>query len=71
MPGLLAGAQTVASWTTGEIVVYVGAILLAFTAFGAVFGRGLYGFFTAVMVVILVASSPGIARTIYEWFHSA
>lgn len=73
MQSLTNGSQQVATWATGDILMYCGAIAIVIAFFAAMGGRGMaLGLFaTAVVCVAGASASMGIARQVYNWFHMA
>lgn len=72
MQSLTTGAQQGATWATGDIVVYGGAIGVVIAGFMC-FQRGVaIGIFLCTIIGVAIASGGlGISRGVYNWFHSA
>ncbi|MBV8458290.1 MAG: hypothetical protein JO122_16945 [Acetobacteraceae bacterium] len=72
MQGLTTGAQQIATWSTGDILIYTGAIALVIAGFMFWSGRLAMGILAAVFCGLAFASGAlGISRAVYGWFHSA
>src|SRR5690242_15441888 len=72
MQGLTTGAQQIATWSTGDILIYTGGIALVVAGFMFWSGRLAFAIFASTIAGLALASAGvGIARSVYGWFHSA
>jgi len=72
MDGLTTGAQQVATWSTGDILIYTGGIALVVAGFMFWSGRLAFSILASAIAGLALASAGvGIAREVYGWFHSA
>ena len=72
MQGLTSGAQQIATWGTGDIIIYIAA--LGFVIAGIMcyrMGAGVAAFVAVLLGTAIASGGTGIARSVYGWFHSA
>src|SRR5690349_25151619 len=72
MPSITAGTQQLATWGTGDIVIYAGAIGLVIVGFMCFAARmAIIGFIAVVVGIGIASGGMGIARSVYGYFHSS
>jgi hypothetical protein len=72
MPGVTAGVQQLATWGTGDLVIYGGAVGLVIVGFMCFAARmAIIGFIACVVGIAIASGGIGIARWVYNVFHSA
>lgn len=72
MQGLTTGAQQIATWGTGDIIIYIAAI--GFVIAGVMcyrMGAGVAAFITVLIGTAIASGGTGIARSVYGWFHAS
>jgi hypothetical protein len=72
MDTITAGTQQIATWSTGDIVIYLGALGLFGAGVACLFmGRAIMAFVSVVLGIAVAAGALGLARSVYGFFHSA
>jgi hypothetical protein len=72
MPQVTAGVQQLATWGTGDLVIYGGAIGLVIVGFMCFAARmAIMGFIACVVGIAIASGGMGIARSVYNFFHSS
>ena len=72
MPQVTAGVQQLATWGTGDLVIYGGAIGLVIVGFMCFAARmAIVGFIACVVGVAIASGGIGISRSVYNFFHSS